>query len=82
MLVVGPCGSMCAQMNSNTHKNAGRQGRPRRRPSNLTIPIDLRERLRALSEATGIPQSRIAEQGIRMRLAQIERAQSTPERTP
>lgn len=73
---------MCAHMNNNAHKNSGRQGRPRRRPSNLTIPIDLRERLRALSEATGIPQSRIAEQGIRIRLAQIERVPPIPERTP
>ncbi|WP_437903575.1 ribbon-helix-helix domain-containing protein [Sorangium sp. So ce327] len=82
MLVARPCGSMRVQMKNNAHKNSGRQGRPRRRPSNLTIPVDLRERLRALSEATGIPQSRIAEQGIRIRLAQIEHAQRAPERTP
>ncbi|WP_436616319.1 ribbon-helix-helix domain-containing protein [Sorangium sp. So ce1024] len=50
-----------------------------RAPTNLSLPVDVRERLRTASEETGIPQCRIAEQGLRLRLAQIERAQPTKE---
>ncbi|WP_438036998.1 ribbon-helix-helix domain-containing protein [Sorangium sp. So ce204] len=57
--------------------------RPRtgRTPANLNLPADLRERLRVVSEETGIPQCRIAEQGLRLRLAQMERAKSKAEPT-
>jgi hypothetical protein len=44
---------------------------------NLSLPAELREQLAAASEATGIPESRIAEQGLRWRLAQIDAAQRT-----
>jgi hypothetical protein len=64
-----------AAMNNDAHHDAA----PRlRRPSNLNLPADLRERLRAVSEATGIPQSRIAEQGLRLRLAQLDAAPTAP----
>jgi hypothetical protein len=47
----------------------------RRGPKNLSLPADLREQLSAASEATGIPECRIAEQGLRIRLAQLNAAQ-------
>jgi hypothetical protein len=50
-------------------------GRPPRAPRvrpGLTIPKDLQQQLRAVSEETGIPQCRIAEQGLRLRLAQLD----------
>jgi hypothetical protein len=47
----------------------------------LSIPFDLRARLRAVSRATGIPQTRITERGLRLALAQIEAALATPPST-
>lgn len=44
---------------------------PRRHRRCLSLPADVLDELERLSEATGIPQSRIAEQGIRARLAEL-----------
>lgn len=50
-------------------------GSPRRDGRRLSLPLDLHEKMRDVSRETGIPLSRIAEQGIRLRLAQIEAGQ-------
>jgi Ribbon-helix-helix domain len=60
-----------------THLNTAKRKSANRGPKNLSLPAELRERLAAASEATGIPESRIAEQGLRWRLAQLDAAQPT-----
>jgi hypothetical protein len=55
--------------------SAAKRKSANRGPKNLSLPAELRERLAAASEATGIPESRIAEQGLRLRLAQLDAAQ-------
>lgn len=47
--------------------------KPGRRPAlKHTIPHDVAARLRAASAATGIPMSRLVEQGLRLRLAELD----------
>ncbi|KYF92907.1 hypothetical protein BE20_10660 [Sorangium cellulosum] len=47
--------------------------KPARRPAvKHTIARDVAARLRAASEATGIPMSRLVEQGLRLRFAQLD----------
>lgn len=45
------------------------RSREKRVPSNVYLPTTLRDELRAASERTGISQSRLVEDGVRMRLA-------------
>jgi hypothetical protein len=66
---------ICSTRRMETQRSTGKRKSANRGPKNLSLPAELRARLAAASEATGIPESRIAEQGLRLRLAQLDAAQ-------
>lgn len=59
-------------MSNRPQRRTGQKDRPNRPRYCVSIPTDLQEHVRRVSAATDIPQSRIVEQGIRIRLAEIE----------
>ena len=64
---------MCCHAHMATSKRKAKQRPTSGRPTNLYLPADLRDRLDVVSAQTGIPMSRIAADGIRWRLAQLEK---------
>ncbi|MHB8351108.1 MAG: ribbon-helix-helix domain-containing protein [Thermoplasmata archaeon] len=54
-------------------KRINKKGSARREKFTVTVPMAVVERLRAVTRRTAIPQSRIVEAGIVIRLDQIER---------
>lgn len=66
---MGRAGHGCPVMTTNDPLHP----KPGRRPAvKHTIAHDVATRLRAASEATGIPMSRLVEQGLRLRLAELD----------